>query len=100
MRLSLAGLPLVGAFALLAVAIHPLFMAGLVPRSYDTVAFFAPSWEFLARGLHAGQLPLWNPNVFGGASGMTLPKFYHLPGAVVVCFLRNAWRNARKYQLR
>ncbi|MEO9174690.1 MAG: hypothetical protein ABI317_04175 [Gaiellales bacterium] len=68
LRLSLAWLPLVGAFALLAVAIHPLFMAGLVPRSYDTAAFFAPSWEFLARGLHAGQLPLWNPNVFGGAS--------------------------------
>ena len=67
-RLVLAGLPLFGVFALLAIAIHPLFLAGLVPRSYDTAAFFAPSWDFLARGLHAGQLPLWNPNVFGGAS--------------------------------
>ena len=86
-RLSLAGLPLVGAFALLAVAIHPLFMAGLVPRSYDTAAFFAPSWEFLARSLHAGQLPLWNPNVFGGASFAGDPQSQVFYPPTLVLFL-------------
>jgi hypothetical protein len=31
-----------------AVAVHPLFLQGLLPHAYDLDAHFAPSWAFLA----------------------------------------------------
>jgi hypothetical protein len=66
-RLGHPALPLLGAFALVALAIHPLFLGGLVPHAYDLDSFYAPSWQFLAHSLRAGTLPRWNPYALGGA---------------------------------
>ena len=55
------------ALVCVAIAVHPLFLRGLLPHSYDLGSYFAPSWAFLAHSLRAGSLPGWNPFVFGGA---------------------------------
>ena len=34
----------------------------------DLVSFLLPTYRFAAQSLHAGQFPLWNPHLYGGAS--------------------------------
>ena len=59
------------AVALLGVAITLFFwkllLSNLILASGDTLIYIYPYWTAAARALQAGQLPLWNPDLFMGA---------------------------------
>lgn len=53
---------------LYAVAFHiESLLFGRIYFSLDTFAYFYPMETYYASSLRAGQLPLWNPYIFGGA---------------------------------
>jgi hypothetical protein len=66
--------PLLGAVALLVVALHPLFVSGHLPQSYDVDTFYAPTWEFVAHAVRASRLPFWDPTTFGGTTFLGDPQ--------------------------
>jgi len=74
------------ALACVALAVHPLFLQGLLPHSFDIGTYFAPSWAFLAHSLRAGSLPAWNPFVFGGAPFTGDPQAQALYPPTLVLF--------------
>jgi hypothetical protein len=45
---------------------YPLAIQGRVLASLDAEAYFYPNAAFLAAGLRAGRIPLWNPYLFAG----------------------------------
>lgn len=74
------------AFGCVTVAIHPLFLQGLLPHAYDVDTFYAPSWRLLAESLHSGSIPTWNPYAFGGAPFLGNPQSQALYPPTLILF--------------
>ena len=69
MRLKLAPRDaLVGLFFLLVAVTYyyPLTLQGRVLAGFDTQVYFYPNAAYLAARLRSGQVPLWDPFIFGG----------------------------------
>lgn len=50
------------------------WLLGRVAIPYDATAHFYPQLQFLARALHSGDSPFWNPYVFGGSPQIADPQ--------------------------
>ena len=58
---------LAGGLLLYTIAFHfESLLFGRIYFSLDTFAYFYPMETYYATSLRAGQLPLWNPHIFGG----------------------------------
>jgi len=63
-----------GLFVAALVFYYPLVFLGRVLVDYDAVVYFFPQRVFLARALLAGQIPLWDPDLFLGAPFLANPQ--------------------------
>ncbi|MBN9062916.1 MAG: hypothetical protein BGP06_07305 [Rhizobiales bacterium 65-9] len=50
------------------------WLTGAVTIPYDAKAHFQAQMQFLARALHSGQSPFWNPNAFAGSPQIADPQ--------------------------
>ncbi len=53
---------------------YPLVFLGRALVDYDALVYFYPQRAFLAQSLLAGRIPLWDPNLFGGAPFLANPQ--------------------------
>jgi hypothetical protein len=53
---------------------YPLVFLGRALADYDAVVYFFPQRVYLARSLLAGQIPLWDPDLFLGAPFLANPQ--------------------------
>lgn len=66
-RASLAYLPGLGVLLLLILIVYnKLIFRGFILARGDTYLYFYPYWTAAREALHAGRLPLWNPDLFMG----------------------------------
>ena len=64
----------VGLLAASLVFYYPLVFLGRALVDYDAFVYFYPQRVFLARSLLAGHIPLWDPDLFGGAPFLANPQ--------------------------
>ncbi|MGB1250518.1 MAG: hypothetical protein ACPG8W_07915, partial [Candidatus Promineifilaceae bacterium] len=58
----------IAAFVALAMLVYRrLVFSNLILARGDTYRYFYPLWQSASDALHAGRLPLWNPDLFMGA---------------------------------
>ena len=74
--------------ALTVIGVWVLFsypwLAGRVSIPYDAKALFQAQLQFLARALHSGQSPAWNPHTFVGIPQIADPQsFIFSPGLLL-----------------
>ncbi len=62
-----ASLPVIAVVALVLLFFWKLAFTNLILARGDTFLYFYPYWDFRARALLAGHLPLWDPLLFMGA---------------------------------
>ena len=67
-------LPVIGAFALLFLAMTWPWVFGLVTIPWDAKAHFQPQIQFLADSIAKGEWPWWNPYVFSGTPHVADPQ--------------------------
>ncbi|MDQ3808964.1 MAG: hypothetical protein M3336_01605, partial [Chloroflexota bacterium] len=53
---------------------YPLVVLGRALVDYDAFVYFYPLREYLARSLLAGEIPLWNPDLFLGVPFLANPQ--------------------------
>lgn len=63
------------------------WLSGFVTIPWDAKAHFYPQLEFLAKALHSGQSPAWNPNVFGGSPQIADPQSLIFSPAFLLAYL-------------
>ncbi len=61
-------------FALAWLALGYPWLSGQVTIPWDAKAHFQPQLAFLASALRGGEIPLWNPHVFGGTPHVADPQ--------------------------
>src|SRR5262249_24295774 len=64
----------VGLFAAALICYYPLVFLGRALVDYDALVYFYPQRVYLARSLCAGEIPLWDPNLFLGAPFLANPQ--------------------------
>src|SRR3972149_2367272 len=60
-------LPLLALAALVLIFLRQAAFTNLIFARGDTLLYFYPYWDYRARTLLSGHLPLWNPYLFMGA---------------------------------
>lgn len=63
-----------GLFCAAALALASPWALGVVTIPWDAKAHFYPQLVFLAKSLHAGDSPFWNPYVFAGSPQIADPQ--------------------------
>lgn len=63
-----------GAFVAALAALASPWLTGRVTIPWDAKAHFYPQLVFLAKALHAGDSPFWNPHVFAGHPQIADPQ--------------------------
>src|SRR5438552_6995719 len=64
----------VGLLAAALAFYYPLVFLGRALVDYDAFVYFYPQRVVLARSLLAGHIPLWDPDLFGGAPFLANPQ--------------------------
>jgi len=65
-RLGEGSLWVAGLLVIVSLSVADGLLANVVPYERDTTVFYFPLMRWVAQELHAGELPLWTPQVFGG----------------------------------
>ena len=78
-------------FALCALALAAPWLSGRYTIPWDAKAHFYPQLVFLAKTLHSGESPFWNPYVFAGSLHIADPQslIFTLPYLLVAKFVRD-----------
>ena len=61
-------------FTIGSIALALPWLSGVVTIPWDAKAHFYPQIEFLAKSLHAGESPFWNPYIFAGSPQIADPQ--------------------------
>lgn len=75
-------------FVVCAIVLTWPWMSGRVTIPWDAKAHFFPQLVFLAKSLHGGQSPFWNPHIFTGSPQVADPQslIFTLPYILLAAF--------------
>lgn len=79
-----------GLFCAAALALASPWILGFVTIPWDAKAHFYPQLVFLAKSLHAGDSPFWNPHVFAGSPQIADPQSLIFSPPYLLLALANA----------